>query len=66
MHIRLNGDPYEIPGPLSVSALLDQLEIDARRVAVELNMLVVRKAAYDTSVITDGDEVEIVNFVGGG
>lgn len=66
MHIRLNGDPHEIPGPLSVSALLDQLEIDARRVAVELNMLVVKKAAYDTSVITDGDEVEIVNFVGGG
>ena len=66
MTIKLNGDPHEIPGPLSVSALLDQLEIDARRVAVELNLDVVKKAAYDSSVIKDGDEVEIVNFVGGG
>ena len=66
MTIKLNGDPRELPGPLSVSALLDQLEIDARRVAVELNMTVVKKGAYDSSVIKDQDEVEIVNFVGGG
>jgi thiamine biosynthesis protein ThiS len=66
MTIRLNGDPHEIPGPLSISALLAQLEIDSRRVAVELNLDVVKKAAYDTSVIKEGDEVEIVNFVGGG
>jgi thiamine biosynthesis protein ThiS len=66
MTIKLNGDPHEIPAPLSVSALLEQLEIDARRVAVELNLTVVKKAAYDSSVINEGDEVEIVNFVGGG
>lgn len=66
MTIRLNGDPREIEGPLSVSTLLEQLAIDARRVAVELNLAVVKKAAYDSSVIKDGDEVEIVNFVGGG
>ncbi|MFA5908631.1 MAG: sulfur carrier protein ThiS [Vicinamibacterales bacterium] len=66
MTIKLNGDPHEIPQPLSVSALLTQLDIDARRVAVELNLAVVKKAAYDSSVIKDGDEVEIVNFVGGG
>ena len=66
MTIKLNGDPHELRGPLSVSALLEQLEIDARRVAVELNLAVVKKAAYDSSVIKDGDEVEIVNFVGGG
>jgi sulfur carrier protein len=66
MTIRLNGDPHEISGPLSVSALLQRLEIDARRVAVELNTAVVKKAAYDSAVIEDGDEIEIVNFVGGG
>ena len=66
MTITLNGDRREIAGPLSVSTLLEQLEIDARRVAVELNLAVVKKAAYDSSVIEDGDEVEIVNFVGGG
>ena len=66
MTIKLNGDPHQLHGPLSVSALLDRLEIDARRVAVELNLAVIKKAAYDSSVIKDGDEVEIVNFVGGG
>jgi len=66
MTIRLNGDQRELQGPLSISALLSQLDIDARRVAVELNLNVVKKTAYDSSLIKDGDEVEIVNFVGGG
>jgi thiamine biosynthesis protein ThiS len=66
MTITLNGDPRELPGPLSVSALLAELAIDARRVAVELNLDVVKKAAYDSSLVKDGDAVEIVNFVGGG
>ena len=66
MTIKLNGDPHDIPKPLSVSALLATLAIDARRVAVEHNLAVVKKAEYDTSIVTDGDEVEIVNFVGGG
>ena len=66
MTIKLNGDPHDIPQPLSVSALLATLAIDARRVAVEHNLAVVKKTEYDTSIVTDGDEVEIVNFVGGG
>jgi sulfur carrier protein len=66
MIIRLNGDPHEIQEPLSVSALLTALDIDPRRVAVELNLTVVKKAAYESAVVKEGDEVEIVNFVGGG
>jgi thiamine biosynthesis protein ThiS len=66
MTITLNGDKHELAAPVSVSALLQQLDIDARRVAVELNLSVVKKTAYDSSVIKEGDEVEIVNFVGGG
>lgn len=66
MTIRLNGDPFELHEPVSVSALLEQLAIDARRVAVERNQFVVKKAAYDSTVVTEGDEIEIVNFVGGG
>jgi thiamine biosynthesis protein ThiS len=66
MTITLNGDKHELAAPVSISDLLQQLEIDARRVAVELNLAVVKKAAYDSSLIKDGDEVEIVNFVGGG
>ncbi|MEP7116839.1 MAG: sulfur carrier protein ThiS [Acidobacteriota bacterium] len=66
MTIQLNGDPYEIPAPLTVSALLSVLHIDGRRVAVELNLVVLKRAAFDTTVIQAGDSMEIVNFVGGG
>jgi len=66
MTTKLNGDPHGLPQPWSVSALLATLAIDARRVAVEHNLAVVKKAEYDTSIVKDGDEVEIVNFVGGG
>jgi thiamine biosynthesis protein ThiS len=64
--IRLNGEPYELPGPLSVAALLARLQIDPRRVAVERNTVVVRRPAYDTTLVEEGDEIEIVNIVGGG
>ncbi|PYR39250.1 MAG: thiamine biosynthesis protein ThiS [Acidobacteria bacterium] len=66
MKITLNGDPLELPGPVTVSALLVQLELDSRRVAVEHNLTVLKRATYDTVEIRDGDQVEIVNFVGGG
>jgi thiamine biosynthesis protein ThiS len=64
--IRLNGDPYELAAPTSVSALLEALDIDARRVAVELNLVVLKRAAFPTTMIQAGDVMEIVNFVGGG
>jgi sulfur carrier protein len=64
--IRLNGEPYEIAGPVTISALLARLQIDPRRVAVEHNITVVKKVRYDTTVINEGDEIEIVNLVGGG
>ena len=66
MTIRLNGEPYEIAGPVTLSALLESLDIDARRVAVEHNLVVVRRDSYPTTVVNEKDEVEIVNFVGGG
>ena len=64
--ISLNGEPHELEAPLSVSALLERLGIDPRRVAVEVNLEVVRRAKYEATTIGPGDQVEIVNFVGGG
>jgi sulfur carrier protein len=62
----LNGDRFELPGPVSVASLLDRLDIDSRRVAVEHNLVVVKREAYATTLVREGDEIEIVNFVGGG
>jgi thiamine biosynthesis protein ThiS len=66
MTIILNGDPVDVSGPLTLSALLAQLSVDPRRVAVEHNLNVIKRAHYDTTEIHDGDQIEIVNFVGGG
>jgi sulfur carrier protein len=64
--ITLNGDRFEVVGPLTVTDLLTRLQIEPRRVAVEHNLTVVRRAAYGETMVHEGDEVEIVNFVGGG
>ena len=66
MLITLNGDRHEVAGPLTVTDLLSRLQIDPRRVAVELNLVVLKRGTFDSTVIHEGDEVEIVNFVGGG
>ena len=66
MQITLNGDKYQVAGPLTVTDLLVRLDIDARRVAVEHNLVVLKRDAFDRTTVREGDEVEIVNFVGGG
>ena len=66
MHITLNGEPYELDQPVSVTDLLTKLEIDPRRVAVERNFIVVKRDAYASTHVENGDQIEVVNFVGGG
>jgi thiamine biosynthesis protein ThiS len=66
LRIRLNGEPHDLAAPLTVAALLERLGIDPRRVAVEHNLTVVRRAEYERTTVGEGDEIEIVNFVGGG
>ena len=66
VRITLNGDPYELAEPLTVSRLLARLEIDPLRVAVEHNLVILKRTTYDASVVQPGDQVEIVNFVAGG
>ena len=66
MTIQLNGEPYELGNPVTITALLDLLAIDARTVAVEHNRVVVKRDAYGRITLNDRDEVEVVNFVGGG
>ena len=66
MTITLNGEPFDLSGPLTIAELLAALSIDPRRVAVEHNLVVLKRDAYANTVVVEGDEVEIVNFVGGG
>lgn len=65
MKISVNGQDRET-GAATVRTLLDELKIKPGGVAVEVNLSVIKKTDYDGAAIKDGDQVEIVNFVGGG
>ncbi|MDE0342320.1 MAG: sulfur carrier protein ThiS [Deltaproteobacteria bacterium] len=66
MVIRINGKDSEVAPDISVAQLLEHLEIRPGRVVVELNAEVVSRDALGDTQLKDGDEVEIVHFVGGG
>lgn len=66
MRLRINGDTIEVSKAANVRELLHELGIDPARVAVELNLSIVKKSEYEKVELNEGDTLEIVNFVGGG
>ena len=65
MTVNVNGQQLEVAGGTTVLALIEQHNLSPQKVAVELNRRLIRTEKYDT-VLKDGDEIEIVTFVGGG
>ena len=66
MKINLNGEPKEIESGSSLDDLLRFLELDPRMVVVEHNRNIVRRRHLGEQELQDGDQVELVHFVGGG
>lgn len=66
MKVRINGEDKEIADGLTVSGLLEELEIRPARVVVEHNRNIVPRDSYEATRLADGDALEIVHFVGGG
>lgn len=66
MHIQINGEAHELAETLTLSALIVKLGLAPERLAIERNREVVRRARWADTQLTDGDQIEIVHFVGGG
>lgn len=66
MEILVNGDPRRLESGATVTGLIATLGLDVHRVAVEINRELVRRASFDDRTIEPGDQIEIVEFVGGG
>jgi thiamine biosynthesis protein ThiS len=66
MLITVNGEKKEVPEGLTISSLLQFLKVQPERVAVELNLDIVKKDRYSTTPVKEGDSVEIVSFMAGG
>jgi thiamine biosynthesis protein ThiS len=64
--VYINGDALELPAPISLAELINDLDLPATRIAVELNRTVVRRSDWSTTMLRDEDRIEIVHFVGGG
>ena len=64
--ITLNGEQLPIESNIDLETLVDQLELPAKRLAVEMNGNVIRRADWPQTTVNDGDRIEVVHFVGGG
>ena len=66
MKVTINGEIKELESEVTLSRLLELFSLPSQRVAVELNREVIRRQAWDSTVVRDDDRIEIVHFVGGG
>jgi sulfur carrier protein len=66
MEVVLNGESRTLRHGVTVDALLKEMGLAGRRVAVELNTKIISKTEYASRVVAGGDRIEIVQFVGGG
>lgn len=66
MYVQLNGESREIPDGMTVTGLLALLGLAGKRIAVEINEDIVPRSQHGTTLLKDGDCIEIVHAIGGG
>jgi len=66
MQIKVNGETKEFESSLTMQALAELLSLNPKQVAVERNRQIVPRSRYMETMLADGDELEIVQFIGGG
>lgn len=66
MQLTVNGETRAFSGVADVAGLVAALGLDTKKVAVERNLEIVPRSAYQKTPIADGDRIEIVAFIGGG
>jgi thiamine biosynthesis protein ThiS len=66
VRLTVNGEAREAPAATTVAALVTLLGLDRRKLAVERNLEIVPRSAFASTLLCDGDRIEIVAFVGGG
>jgi sulfur carrier protein len=66
MQLTINGEARTFDNVGDLAALVRALGLDPRKVAVERNLQIVPRSTYAVVKLSDGDQLEIVQFVGGG
>ena len=66
MKLHINGEIRTFDAPVSVLEVLRAMNLPSQKIAVELNLEIVPKSAYESQMVAEGDRIEIVQFIGGG
>ncbi len=66
MEIFLNGETQQIEDGLNIAALIKKLDLENKRLAVEVNLDIIPRSQFENHVLSAGDQVEIVRAIGGG
>lgn len=66
INVTINGDTHRLDSDLNLNDLLRKLDIEEDKVAIEHNREIVPKSTFDNVMVGDGDDLEIVHFIGGG
>ncbi len=66
MEITLNGKPREVPDGITVQQLLEQLALQPARVAVQVNLDIIKRERYGEVRVKPGDTIEVLTFMAGG
>ncbi len=66
LSIRVNGEHRRVPGAMTIAEMVGSLGLDPQRVAVERNLEIIPRSTFGERCVEDGDDYEIVHFVGGG
>lgn len=66
MQITINGDKHILKAQLNVAQLMQQLQLDPRKVAIEHNLCIIPANEYNDTYLAEGDVLEVVQFIGGG
>lgn len=66
MQLTINGETIHFDQPVSVAGLIEKLALDPRKIAIERNLEIVPQSEFDDTALAEGDELEIVHFIGGG
>ncbi|MDP4028305.1 MAG: sulfur carrier protein ThiS [Gallionella sp.] len=64
--VSINGAIRQFPEPISVAALIDEMGMTGKRIALERNGEIVPRSAFATQQLAEGDRLEVVVAVGGG
>lgn len=66
MELMINGKPRQAEDGVTITALLEELKINPLRVAVQLNLEIIKREEYEKTALKSGDRLEIITFMAGG